>query len=496
MSEPGGPLLTWGTRRARLTLAATILGSGIAFLDGSVVSVALPRIEEDLGGGLATLQWVMDGYLLTLGSLVLVGGSLGDLLGKRRVFMFGTCFFGVASALCALAPSAEVLIAARMLQGVAAAFLVPTSLAILNSTFAGSDRGKAIGAWSGLSGIFTAIGPLVGGVLVDTGPNGWRWIFLLNVPLVVAAVWLARAAVPDLVGSRTDLPLRTQVDGLGAILTVVGLGLIMWPLIEVANMSGGLVVALLLIGVGALVALVFVERHRERTQQPPPMVPLSLFRIRTFSVANIVTFVVYGALSVVFFLVTVALQQGLGYSAAAAGIAGVPVTIILAVFSSRVGGLVPRIGARPLLTLGPIIMAIGTVVLATLSTSSSYWLAVFPGFVIFAVGLVLVVAPVTTTALGGIEANESGTAAGINNAVARVGGLIAIILIPLAGGMATSQATSLATGSAMLDTYRQAMLIAAAVCFVGGLIALLGFRANDARAPATSGELEPASDVD
>lgn len=484
MNEPTRPLLTWGSRQAYLTLTATILGSGIAFLDGSVVSVALPRIEEDLGGGLATLQWVMDGYLLTLGSLVLVGGSLGDLLGKRRVFVFGTCFFGVASALCALAPSAEVLIAARMLQGVAAAFLVPTSLAILNSSFAGSDRGKAIGAWSGLSGIFTAVGPLVGGVLVDTGPNGWRWIFLLNLPLVVAAVWLARRAVPDLVGSRTDQPLRTQVDGLGAVLTVIGLGLIMWPLIEVANMSSATVATLLLMGVGALVALIVIEQRRERTQQPPPMIPLSLFRIRTFTVANIVTFVVYGALSVVFFLVTIALQQGLSYSAAEAGVAGVPVTIILAVFSSRVGGLVPRLGARPLLTIGPVVMAIGTVILATLSTTSSYWLAVFPGFVVFAIGLVLVVAPVTTTALGGIGANESGTASGINNAVARVGGLIAIILIPLAGGMATSQATGLATGSEMLDTYRQAMLIAAAICFGGGLIALFGFRANDAKTPA------------
>ena len=474
-------ILTWGSSRARWTLFATILGSGIAFLDGSVVSVALPRIEEDLGGGLATLQWVMDGYLLTLGALVLVGGALGDLLGKRRVFLVGAGSFGLASVLCGLAPSAEFLIGARMLQGVAAALLVPTSLAILNSHFAGADRGKAIGAWAGLSGIFTAVGPFVGGLLVDTGPNGWRWVFLLNIPLVLGALIAAKLAVPTALGTRTSAPIWSQVDVVGGLLAVVGLALIVGPLIEVTKLPVPATVGLVGLGAALLALLLVIERRRERTRHPPPMLPLSLFSLRTFSVANAVTLIVYGSLSVSFFLVTIALQQGMGYSASAAGAAGIPVTILLALFSSRVGGMLPRVGSRLLLSVGPLVMAVGMVLLAVMDPSRSYWVTVLPGYLVFGLGLVMVVAPVTATALADVSGASSGVASGINNAVARIGGLIAIILVPLVGGMAAAQSETLQTGQVMLDGYKTAMFVAAGLCLAGGLIALVGFKQVDGR---------------
>lgn len=482
--------LAWKSRRGRLALAATILGSGVAFLDGSVVSVALPRIEADLGGGLATLQWVFDGYLLTLGALVLVGGALGDLLGKRRVFIVGTVGFGLASLLCGLAPTANTLIAARMLQGVAAALLVPTSLAILNTVFAGEDRGRAIGAWSGLSGLFTAVGPFLGGVLVESSPSGWRWVFLINVPLVIGAVWLAKVGIPQLAGSRTSAPIWSQVDVLGGVLAVVGLGLIVGPLIEVQRLGALLTTGLVVLGSVVLVLFGLVERRRAITRTPPPMVQLSLFRLRTFSVANMLTFVVYGALGGAFFLVTVALQVGMGYSAIAAGAAGIPVTILLALFSSRVGALLPKVGARPLLTFGPLCMSVGIAWLAVMRPGQSYWLGVFPGFVLFAIGLVFVVAPVTATALADVGPALSGAASGVNNAVARIASLVAIILLPLAGGMASSEATSLTSGVAFLDGYRTAMLVAAATCAIGGVVAAVGFKRADGRV-----SVEPAPAV-
>lgn len=482
--------LAWKSRRGRLALAATILGSGVAFLDGSVVSVALPRIEADLGGGLATLQWVFDGYLLTLGALVLVGGALGDLLGKRRVFIVGTVGFGLASLLCGLAPTANTLIAARMLQGVAAALLVPTSLAILNTVFAGEDRGRAIGAWSGLSGLFTAVGPFLGGVLVESSPSGWRWVFLINVPLVIGAVWLAKVGIPQLAGSRTSAPIWSQVDVLGGVLAVVGLGLIVGPLIEVQRLGAFLTTGLVVLGSVVLVLFGLVERRRAITRTPPPMVQLSLFRLRTFSVANMLTFVVYGALGGAFFLVTVALQVGMGYSAIAAGAAGIPVTILLALFSSRVGALLPKVGARPLLTFGPLCMSVGIAWLAVMRPGQSYWLGVFPGFVLFAIGLVFVVAPVTATALADVGPALSGAASGVNNAVARIASLVAIILLPLAGGMASSEATSLTSGVAFLDGYRTAMLVAAATCAIGGVVAAVGFKRADGRV-----SVEPAPAV-
>lgn len=471
--------LTLGSRPGRLVLAATVVGSGIAFLDTSIVNVALPHIDADLGGGFATVQWVVTGYLLTLGSLVLVGGSLGDLLGKRRVYIAGLVVFALASVLCGLAPTAGALVGARLLQGVGAALLVPASLAILSSVFTAEQRGAAIGAWAGLSGVFTAIGPFVGGALVDSGPSGWRLAFLINVPLVALAVWLAVVGVPALPGTRTDAPLRGQVDVLGGVLTVGGLGLVVGALIEYSRL--GPVPALALVGAGVVVLALFVlvERRRERTRRPPPMLPLRLFAVRAFTVANLVTFVVYGALGSGFFLLTVLLQVSLGYSALQAGVAGLPVTVILAVLSSRIGALVPRVGSRLLLTLGCVGMAVGLLLLSLLRPESSYLATVLPAIVVFALGLAFVVAPVTTTALADVEPAESGAASGVNNAVARIGGLLAVAVLPLLGGLGGG---GLAGGAAFVDGYATTQRLGALLCIAGAVISWFGFTSRTGRA--------------
>ncbi len=452
----------------RRVLLATILASGAAFLDSSVVNVALPRLGADLGGGFATLQWVLDAYLLTLGALVLVGGALGDLLGRRRVFLAGLVGFGVTSVACGLAPNAATLIAFRGLQGVAAALLIPGSLAIVSATFAAGDRGRAIGLWSGLSGVSAAIGPFVGGVLVDAAPSGWRWIFLLNVPLVVAAGWATLRGVPDLPGHRSDAPLRTQLDLLGATLTVVGLGLVVGPLIEVASLSTVVVVGLVAVGMGCLGLFVLVEHRRGRSRQPPPMLPLSLFNVRSFTVANVVTLGVYAALGGAFFLFSVQLQLVLGWSALAAGAAGLPITLGLAAFSGRVGGLIPRWGARWLLTAGSVVTGLGLWAMGTISAGDSYPVHVLPPVLLFTAGLVLVVAPVTSSALGDVPNADTGAASGVNNAVARIGGLLAIAVLPLIAG--TAGLSGPAQVGALAAGYQRAMLAAAALCWLGAVV--------------------------
>jgi len=460
--------LALASPQGRRVVAASIVGSGMAFLDGTIVTVAAPHIMADLGGGFAGMQWVLDGYLLTLGSLVLVGGSLGDLLGKRRVFIAGTVGFALASAACAAAPGIFALVAARLLQGACAALLVPTSLALLSAVFAGDDRGRAIGAWSGLSGIFTALGPFVGGALVDALPYGWRLAFLLNLPLGAVAVWLARDAVPDMPGTRTGGPLLSQLDLAGAGLATLGLGLVVGPLIEVGRL-GPVAWVGVAAGVALLLGFIVLERRRGRTGDPPPMLPLGMFGIRSFTVANLVTFVVYGALSAATFLLTVYLQLGLGYSALAAGAAGIPITILLALFSSRVGAMVARFGPRWFLVAGPLTMAVGLILLSPLAPGGGYLLAVLPGITVFAMGLVLVVAPVTTAALIDVGPAQSGTASGVNNAVARVAGLIAIAVLPAAAGIQAS-GTGLDTG------FGVAMVISAGLCALGAVIAAVGFQ--------------------
>ena len=475
------PTIAYDSRRGRLVLASAITASGIAFLDGTVVNVALPRIGADLGGGFATLQWVVDAYMLTLGSLVLVGGALGDMLGRRRVFHAGIVGFGIASVGCALAPTAAVLIGARAVQGVAAALLVPGSLSLLSSLFEGADRGRAIGAWSGLTGVFTALGPFVGGFLVQSWEHGWRLVFLINVPLVVVAVVLCLIAIPDLPGNRGS----ARLDLAGATLVTLGLGLVVYPLIEWPRLSHTVAVSLLVAGGVALGAFLVVE-----SRAAMPMLPLGLFRIRTFSVANAITFVVYAALGATIFLLVVTLQEALGYSAVASGAVGLPVTVALLLFSSRVGGMVPKVGARVLLTVGCLLTAWGLLLLGRIEPDSSFLWGVLPGVLVFAAGLVFVVAPVTTTVLGDVGTEHSGVASGTNNAVARVGSLIAVALLPLTSGLAS---VSRDDPHAITAGFHSAMVATAALCVLGGLLALLGLPGPNLASPASDphGAMDP-----
>lgn len=463
--------VTFGTSTGRTVLLVTILASGMAFLDTTVVNVALPSIEADLGGGFATLQWVLDAYLLTLGSLVLVGGALADLLGIRRVFGWGVAAFLMASLLCALAPSAQLLIAARALQGVAAAFMVPGSLALISSLFVAEQRGRAIGLWSGLAGVTTALGPVAGGLLLAGGPSGWRFIFLLNIP-AAAAVLLLLPKVPSVAGSRTDQPLTQQVDILGAVMTTVGLALIVGPLIEFEALGAAATVGTTLVGAAILTMFWRVEQRRERTQAPPPMLPPTLWRIRSFTTANVVTFVVYAALSANLFLLTVALQIGLGWSPLASGLAGLPITVMLALFSARVGRWLPRVGSRTLLTAGSVIMAVGLAWLSRLGPDADYVSDVLPPIFVFACGLVLLVAPITTTALGDIPVSASGVGSGVNNAVARIAGLVAVAVIPLLAGLVSTDPSA---GTSVLPGFERATLISAGLCLVGAAVSWFGF---------------------
>jgi EmrB/QacA subfamily drug resistance transporter len=464
------------SRRGRGVLLALITASGTAFLDSSVVTVALPAMQRDLGGGLAAMQWIVDAYLLTLGAFLLLGGSLGDLLGRRRVFVVGLVAFAAASVLCAVAPSAPLLVAARAVQGVAAALLVPGSLAIISEAFAPVERARAIGWWGGLSGLFTMLGPFVGGLLVDLDESGWRWVFLLNLPILAVSYLCTMRVVPALPGSRAPGPLGDQLDVVGGLLAVAGLGLLAGGLIESAALGATVAAAVCLLGLALLAGFVMWERRCERQAREGgrrvPMMPPSMWRLRTFSVANLVTLLVYGPIGGMTLILTLHLILTLGWSALAAGAAGVPITVVLAVFSGRVGALVPRVGARPLLVAGPVLMALGQVLLADIDVGDDYLSAVLPGILTFAAGLVLVVAPVTSTALGAVPAERAGTASGVNNTTARVAQLVAVAALPLAAGI-TSASLDAGADSGFADGYPRAMLISAGICLAGGLAALL-----------------------
>ena len=362
--------------------------------------------------------------------------------------------------------------------------LVPGSLALLSSSFAASDRGRAIGAWSGLGTVFGAAGPFLGGLLVATGPTRLALDLPGQRPGGGSALVLSRRGLPDVPGSRTTEPLRGQVDVAGGLLAVVGLGLLIGPLIEISRLSPAVVLGVMALGVVALVAFALVERRRTETGRPPAMLPVHLFSVRAFTVANIVTFAVYGALGVGFFLLTVVLQVGLGYAPWAAGLAGLPLTIIIATFSSKVGSLLPRIGPRVLLTIGPTVIAVALVMLSRITPESSYWTGVLPGVLVFGAGLALVVAPVTTTAVAYVEQEHSGAASGVNNAVARVATLITIAVIPVIGGLSHE---SLSGGSGLIDGYSRSMVAAAVMCAAGAVAAWIGLPRVPPPSPGTSG---------
>ena len=468
--RPADSAIRWGTARARWVLAATVGASGLAMLDATAVNVALPAIGDGLHAPVSGLQWTINAYTLTLASLILLSGSLADRYGRRRIFQLGIAWFGVASLLCALAPNIVLLNLARAFQGIGGALLTPGSLAILQSSFAPSDRGRAVGAWSGLGGIAAAIGPLLGGWLV--GSVSWRAIFWLNIPVATVVLWLSARHVPE---SRGGGP-PARFDVAGAILGAVGLGALTWSLIAAGDQgASATVLAGGAVGVVALGAFVWAERH-ERA----PLVPLSMFASRQFSGVNLVTFVVYGGMAGLFFLLVVYLQYVAGYSPVKAGMALLPITVLMLLLSARAGDLAQHIGPRRPMTAGPLVMAGGMLLLSRVGPGAPWLSDVLPGTVVFGLGLAATVAPLTTTVLAAADDRLSGVASGVNNAVARAAALLAVAVLPVAAGL---------TGDAFRDPalfthgFRLAMRISAATMVIGGVLAwaLIRDRTRDGR---------------
>lgn len=443
----------------RWVIAATVLGSAMVFIDGTVVNIALPAIGGEFGTGLASLQWTITAYILTLASFILIGGALGDRYGRRRVFVIGVVWFAAASLLCVVAPSATFLIAARALQGVGGALLTPGSLAIIEATFASEDRAQAIGLWSGVSGIAVAIGPFIGGYLIEA--VSWRLIFLINLPLAAVVVWLAERHVPE---SR-DEAATGRLDVAGATLASLGLGALVWGLIEgpVTGWAAPSVAGALVAGVALLGVFVVVESRRH-----DPMLPLSIFRSRTFSGANAMTLLVYGALGGAMFLIPLQLQQSLGYSPVEAGLALMPITLLLLLLSPRAGRLSQRLGPRLPMTLGPVVAGAGLALLWRVEPGTSYLTAILPGIAVFGLGLSLLVAPLTATVLAAAPTRHAGLASAVNNAVARAAGLIVVAALPAIAGLTGAVYGDPARFS---DGFGIAMLICAGLCLAGGVIA-------------------------
>ncbi|GAA4734627.1 MFS transporter [Isoptericola chiayiensis] len=431
----------------RRVLIVAILASFVSFLDGTVVNVALPAIADELGGpgeaGLTLQQWVVDGYLVTLGSFILLAGSLSDVHGRRRVLVVGLAGFAATSVLCALAPTGPVLVVARLLQGVAGALLVPSSLALIISTFDGPAQGRAIGRWTAWTGTAMIVGPFVGGGLVDL--ISWRWVFWINVPVVAVTLLLLRR-VPE-----AEATVQRRIDVPGALLAAVGLaaavlGLIeqWWPVVVV--------------GAGLLVAFVVVERRA-----PDPMLPLRLFGARTFAWGNVATFAVYGALAFGGFVLTLFLQQVAGYSATAAGVAQLPTTLAMLALSTRFGTLAGRYGARWFMTVGPIVAGCGFLLMLTMDEQATYLTQVLPGILVFGLGLAITVAPLTAAILGAVPATDAGIASAVNNAISRVAGLVVIAFAGVILG-----------GALDVESFHRSLVVTAALLVAGGLVSMVG----------------------
>ncbi|HEX4324098.1 MAG TPA: MFS transporter [Gaiellaceae bacterium] len=444
---------------ARWTLVASILGSSMAFIDGSVVNVALPSIQADLGGGLATQQWVVDAYLLTLGSLILVGGSLGDIFGESKVFAIGVASFAAVSVLCAVAPDATTLIIFRGLQGVAGALLTPASLAMITATFTGTARGNAIGQWTSWTGISFILGPTLGGWLVDV--STWRVIFLINIPIALVTLFMLARLGGMHQPRREDL----RVDVPGAILGTAGLGLLVAGFIEQPQRGWGdpLILGAFIGGAALLAAFVVFELHT-----PLPMLPLRLFRLRNFSVTNVETLSVYGGLSALTTFLTLYLIEFAGFSALDAGISLLPVTIVMFFLSPRTGRLSMQYGPRLFMALGPIIAGLGVLAYTRLPQDVNYWVDVLPALLVFSLGLSLTVAPLTTTVLADAQAGDAGVASGVNNAVARIAGLLAIAILGILAAGGGDHLT--------VHGFHATMGAVAGLLFCGGLIGAIGIR--------------------
>lgn len=458
----------YSSSAGRWILAATVLGSGMASIDATVVGIALPSIGRDLHSSLSLLQWVVSGYLVTLAALLLPAGALGDQLGRRLTFNVGVVWFTVTSAVCALAPNATVLVYMRVLQGVGAALLTPGSLAIIEASFDEESRGRAIGAWSGLGGVATAIGPLLGGYLIAAA--SWRWIFVINLPIGVAVLLLSSRHVPE--SKDEDAPGRIDVRGsLLAVASLVGLtyALIQGP---ASGWSKPGVIVLLLIGVGSSVAFFLVERS-----EPNPMLPLSVFKVRQFTVTNAVTFVVYAALGGALFLFPVELQVVDHYTPLESGVSLLPLTVIMLLLSAQSGKLASRIGPRLQMSVGPVVVAAGLALLRRATTDSWYPTAVLPAVLVFGFGLAITVAPLTSTAMNSLSAGHAGLASAVNNDVARLGSLIAVAVLPAIAGI---RGNGYLHPAALASGFRTATTVAAATCLVGGLLAAAGI-SNDAQ---------------
>jgi EmrB/QacA subfamily drug resistance transporter len=442
-------------------VTATVLGSGVAALGATVVNIALPAIGRDLDADLADLQWVTTAYVLTLSAFLLLGGALGDRYGRRRMFLVGVVWFAAASVLCALAPTAGLLIAARAVQGVGAALLTPASLAILQASFVAADRPKAIGAWSGLGGLATAAGPVVGGWLIDVA--SWRWVFLVNLPMAAAAIAIARRHVPE---SRDEERAARggPIDAPGAALAVVWLGALAFALIGAPKRGWTAPATLGLLTLAVVTFLAFLAVERAASD---PMLPLEVFRERRFSAVNAVTFVVYGALTGALFLLPIVLQVSAGYSPLESGLATIPITVIMLVGSAPSGALATRIGPKLQLTVGPALVGLGLFLLRDAGTSP-YVTSVLPGLIVQGIGLAVTVAPLTAVALDAAPTEHAGVASAVNNDVARAAGLIAVAVLP---GLVGLDATALTTGEGLADGFRMAMELCALGCAAGGVLA-------------------------
>lgn len=440
------------TSKQRLVLFIAILASFLSFLDGSVVNVALPAIIRELGGGLAAQQWVSSAYMLTLGALILVAGSLSDIFGRKRILRWGVIGFGVTSVLCALAPTIELLIVLRAVQGVFGALLVPSSLALIISSFQGTAQGKAIGSWTAWTGISYIVGPLVGGILIDS--LSWRWIFIINVvPTIMALVLMTHLAAD---GRRT----KTTVDSIGALLCTLGLAGTVYALIEQPVYGWGAPQIFLpfIAGLVLLVTFVFYERQHKQ-----PMLSLDLFKVRNFSIGNLATVAIYAGLSVATFLITIFVQQVGHYSAFYAGLSLLPVTIIMFFLSPRFGALAGKYGPRLFMAVGPLIAAIGFLLFLRTTASANYWHEVFPAIMVFGLGLSITVAPLTAAVLGNIDQKHAGIGSAVNNAVARIAGLIAIASIGLVTGTVLT-----------LSSFHAGVIVMAALLLTGSLISAIG----------------------
>lgn len=438
------------TPTGRWLLVATILGSSIALLDATVVNVALPRLGADLDAGVTGLQWTLNGYTLALASLILLGGALGDRWGRRRIFIVGVVWFALASALCGLAPNVELLVAARVLQGVGGALLTPGSLALISASIDERDRGRAIGAWSGIGGVASAIGPIFGGWLVDA--VSWRAVFLINVPVAVVIVWVALRHVPE---SRDESAARS-IDVPGTVLAAAGLAALTYGLITSVAVTS--VLGLVLLGL-------FVWQERRTVE---PLVPLSMFADRVFAASNLVTVTVYAALGGTFFLFVLHLQVVVGYSPLQAGAASLPITLLMLLLSSYAGSLGERIGPRIPMTVGPLIAAAGLVLMLRIDSDASYTTDVLPAVVVFGLGLSTMVAPLTTAVLSAAPSSQAGLASGINNAIARTGQLLAVAALPSLVGITGS---GYADPEVVKDGFYGAMLICAGLLVIGAITA-------------------------